>query len=468
MKKRILIADDHPVVLEGLEIILQHEGYETIKATGVEEAISISKNSGKFDLMVIDLTLKEDADGLSLIKKLRNAGATAPAVVYTMHEELWNISLLNDADVEGIVLKGESVDELIEAIRTVGEGGRYRSPIFRNRIASLKSYKGNLSAKETNIINLIGRGDSTGEIADKMCISVKAVEYHRGNIMKKLESKNMTEAIKNAVKLGIISSVTAFASMTAYSQEPVAPKVVDMGVSVKWADCNLGAVSPLEPGGFYAFAETSEKEIYNWSTYSLCKDGSMFTQSYIGDESICSTEYDAAHQILGEGWRLPTIDEYEELAENCCLEFFDANEEHLAFARLTSSNGNYIEIPLAGYKNNDKHQYENKQAVMHTGTFEVESGEEDGFTYCLNSPFNIAFVAGSNPIVINGSSHLGLPIRPVYDAANSAGTNMASDEIISIYSIDGRYISGDMATLPGGIYIIRHSDGSTKKIIISR
>ena len=124
--KKLLVVDDNPVVLEGLFVVLSAEGYEVLKAGSVEEAESVVAANEDIGLLVVDLTLKKDADGLDLIRSIRSNRPGVPAVVYTMHEEMWNISTLMDANVEGVVLKGEKIDELIEAVRLVGKGAIYR------------------------------------------------------------------------------------------------------------------------------------------------------------------------------------------------------------------------------------------------------------------------------------------------------------------------------------------------------
>lgn len=272
---KLLAVDDHPVVLEGVRSVLEGEGYEVLKAVTAEEAEAIAEANDDIELFVIDLTLEADADGLDLVKTLRARRPGVPAVIYTMHEEMWNIYALVNADVEGVVLKGEDVNELIDGVRVVSKGAIYRSPEFSDRYDSVKKSRGILSQTDIDILRLISEGMPTGEISKKVNLSDKSVEYHRSNIIKKLGSKNMTEAICNAVKLGIISCVVAFAPFCSYAGEPV-PQAVDLGLSVKWADRNLGAASPLEAGDYYAFGETAAKDYYDWDTYIHCDDADMF------------------------------------------------------------------------------------------------------------------------------------------------------------------------------------------------
>lgn len=459
---KLLVVDDHPVVLEGLGCVFRANGYEVAMAAGVEEAVDVAKSCGKIDMMVVDLTLKEDADGLVLIKKLRKSGVLAPAIVYTMHEELWNLAVLLDSDVEGIVLKGESLDELTEAVAAVGSGARYLSPAFSKRLSAMKSFSGGLSAKELNIINMIGKGDSTADIASRLCLTPKAVEYHRSNILKKLESKTMTEAIKNAVKLGIISCVAAFSAIPTQVRAENRPVAVDLGLSVRWADRNLGAESPLVAGGYYAFAETEEKERYDWNSYTHCDNGDMFSQHYLGEESISGTEYDAATQLLGDGWRLPTAEEIFELVDNCTMQFFDATDQNLMYARFSSTSGSYIDIPIAGYMSNSNILYENMETIIAGGSFESEYGEEDGFSYRMNAGFGLGIASHAGALLVEVSCHLGFQIRPVKDIPGSIDESVTAPTLTAIYSTDGKPMPVNPGFLPSGIYIFRYSDSSVK------
>lgn len=463
--KSILIVDDHPVVLEGLAFVFDKAGYDVMKALTAGEALKLAEsNKKKLYALVIDLTLRDDADGLLLIKKMRKANVKAPAVVYTMHEELWNISLLLESKVEGIVLKGESIEELLDAVNEVGEGGRFISPVFRERMEVLSESMGKLSAKEINIINLISNGENTLEISKKMCISSKTIEYYRSNIMKKLDARNMTQAIRNAVKLGIISCMTLISTNNINAQQPTQPKAVDLGLSVEWADRNLGAKSALESGGFYSFGETEEKEVYSWATYQHCDDGDMFMQHYLGDESISGTEYDVVKKTLGDGWRMPTLEEFEELLDNCNLDFFPENDITNAYVRISTTDSKYIEIPITGYMSNGRLVYENRETDLLSGTLETETEEEDGITYRINTPYVLGLATPNTSVIVQASAHLGYPIRPVYQGQSKTEIATSESTEETIYTIDGKKVTCEKTSLQPGIYI-RVKGGKAEKYL---
>lgn len=460
--KKLLIVDDHPVVLEGLAHVFETEGYEVLKADTIEEAMSIAKSGIKLSAMVVDLTVSDDADGISFIRNLRKKGITTPAIVYTMHEELWNIALLMESKVEGIVLKGERINELIEAVKEVENGGFYRSPVFSQRLSSLKISSENLTPKDVEILNLISNGVSTTDISKKMSISQKTIEYHRSSIIKKLDSKNMTQAIRNAVKLGILSFLSLATPLISQAQDDTM-RAVDLGLSVKWADRNLGAPSPHLAGGYFAFGETEEKDTYNWDTYMHCDDGDMFCQHYLGEESICGTEYDVAHMKLGGGWRMPTLEEIEELIENCSIDFIAGNDGAHPYARFSATNDEFIDIPIVGYMSNSRLLYENKETEIVSGTMDTDTEEENGFIYRINAPYVLGIAMPETAVIVPASAHIGFQIRPVTDSAPSAVEIIGTgDTPESIYTIDGRRIPADITDLPSGIYIRRNGTSSTK------
>jgi hypothetical protein len=203
--KTLLVVDDHPIVLEGIQSVLSRHGYKVVKATTPQQALSLAENLPQIDIFVIDLSLNEGFDGLELIREIREKGIQKPAIVYTMHEELWNISTIMKADVEGIVLKGDNVNELLLAVEEVADGHRYISRSFEKRRSEVLNTKGILSEKDIEVIRRIAAGESTKDISRAMFLSEKAVEYHWGNILRKLCAKTISEATTRAIRLGIVT-----------------------------------------------------------------------------------------------------------------------------------------------------------------------------------------------------------------------------------------------------------------------
>lgn len=200
----ILAVDDHPIVLEGLKKYLEKNGYNVLTASTPREAVNLATNVPSINTYVIDMALQEPSDGLELAKTLRERNIHRPTVIYTMHEELWNIRAMEMAEVEGIVLKGDDLAELLQAIRMVEKGKSYRSPRYNSRYSSIMKSEGILSTLDTKVLELISAGNSSRDIAKELFISEKAVEYHRSNILRKLNSRTMNEAVIRAMHLGIL------------------------------------------------------------------------------------------------------------------------------------------------------------------------------------------------------------------------------------------------------------------------
>ena len=124
-------------------------------------------------------------------------------------------------------------------------------------------------------------------------------------------------------------------------------EAVDLGLpsGTKWASCNVGATKPEEYGGYYAWGETEEKEVYDESTYNYYQNGEYVN---LGSD-ISGTKYDVARQKWGGNWCMPTKDDIKELLDNCTREFITFNGEN--GTKFTSKiNGNSIFLPAAGYR----------------------------------------------------------------------------------------------------------------------
>ena len=121
---------------------------------------------------------------------------------------------------------------------------------------------------------------------------------------------------------------------------------IDLGLSVKWASRNVGASSPEEYGGYYAWGETEEKSSYYWEDYKYY-NSSTGDFDYIGS-NISGTSYDVAHVKWGGGWRMPTLDEIKELCNKCTWQWTTVNG--VSGQKVTGPNGNSIFLPAAGVR----------------------------------------------------------------------------------------------------------------------
>ncbi len=129
------------------------------------------------------------------------------------------------------------------------------------------------------------------------------------------------------------------------------PHLIDLGLpsGTKWACCNVGSVTPEEYGGHYAWGEIEEKNYYSWGTYEYC-NGSYKTCFYLG-EDIAGTQYDVAHVKWGDPWRMPSVEQIDELIDNCSREW--ATQNGVNGTLVTGPNSATIFIPAAGYRTHD-------------------------------------------------------------------------------------------------------------------
>ena len=134
---------------------------------------------------------------------------------------------------------------------------------------------------------------------------------------------------------------------------------VDLGLSVKWATCNVGATKPEEYGSYYAWGETEPKTTYDWSTYKWC-NGSWdnFTKynthssfGTVDNKTVLELADDAAAVNWGVAWRMPTVEEWEELRRNCTWTWTTRN--NVNGFEVKGTNGNSIFLPAAGWRDND-------------------------------------------------------------------------------------------------------------------
>jgi hypothetical protein len=141
-------------------------------------------------------------------------------------------------------------------------------------------------------------------------------------------------------------------------------KYVDLGLSVKWATCNVGSDSPEDYGDYFAWGETKPKSVYDWSTYKWCKGSKTTMTKYCTDRDYGTVDNktqldlsdDAAHVNWGGSWRMPTYKEFNELREKCSWTWTTENGVK-GYKVVSKTNGNSIFLPAAGYRYNSSLSY---------------------------------------------------------------------------------------------------------------
>ena len=208
-KKKVLIVDDHPMICEGISMLVEHEPDLTVvgRAASVNEALKAIEELDP-DVVVVDITLK-GSDGIELLKDMKIRWPSLPALVFSMHNESFFAARVLHAGARAYVSKRESPAKLIDAIRSVLQGGLFVSERMTSAIVQRfvmgrsdtnRSRVGGLTDREFQVFQMIGEGLQTREIAERLHLSIKTVETHRERIKKKLDLDSATKLAKYAIQ----------------------------------------------------------------------------------------------------------------------------------------------------------------------------------------------------------------------------------------------------------------------------
>jgi DNA-binding NarL/FixJ family response regulator len=204
MSARIVIVDDHPIVRQGLKLMINAEPDLAIigEAQSEQEARELVREL-KPDAVIVDLTLG-DGDGFNVVRHLHAHYPEVRVLVLSMHEESVYAERLLAEGASGYIMKQAVTDQLVNALRTVLRGELYLSDALQQRIAQRDNGDGDLrrrlSVRELQVLSLIGDGQSTREIAEALSLSVKTIESHRAAIKRKLGLETSAQLVQYAIK----------------------------------------------------------------------------------------------------------------------------------------------------------------------------------------------------------------------------------------------------------------------------
>ena len=205
---RILVADDHPVVRDGLVAILSTQAdFEVVgeAATGPEVIQQVIRL--KPDVLLLDLEMPE-LDGLEALKQLQAARAEVRTIIFTAFDTDERILGAVRAGAQGYLLKGAPREELFNAVRVVYAGGSLLQPVVASKLLRQVSQPRKdveaLTRRELEVLQLIARGRQNKEIAADLAISQRTVKFHVSSIMSKLGAGNRTEVVALAAHQGLI------------------------------------------------------------------------------------------------------------------------------------------------------------------------------------------------------------------------------------------------------------------------
>jgi DNA-binding NarL/FixJ family response regulator len=208
-KSRILVVDDHPIVRQGLALLINQEADlvvcgEAEEASGAMHVLASSKP----DVLIVDISLN-GPDGIDLLKNIRNVHPTLPVLILSMHDESIYAERALRAGANGYIMKQEATEKVLVALRRILGGEIYVSDRIANKM--LKHYItgsgtlrnssiADLSDRELEVFRLIGEGHGTRQIAEELHLSVKTVESYQAHIKEKLSLRSARQLMQHAIQ----------------------------------------------------------------------------------------------------------------------------------------------------------------------------------------------------------------------------------------------------------------------------
>ena len=211
MKTRVLIADDHAMVRQGLcGLLSKTEDIEVVgeAADGIEAIAKVKQL--KPDVVLMDIAMP-NLNGLEAMRQLSKKEPTTKVIALTIHDSEQLIRQIIWAGASGYVLKQSTFNELATAIRTASAGGVYLSPPIAKKVVqsmcqgNIRSQASSLTPREREILCLIAQGKTNKEIAEALYLSLRTVQTHRDHLMKKIGAHERTELLRYALREGLIT-----------------------------------------------------------------------------------------------------------------------------------------------------------------------------------------------------------------------------------------------------------------------
>ena len=214
MELTVIIADDHAIIREGLKNLLEKMGIQVVDIAGngreaVEKAVSL-----KPDIMMMDISMP-DLNGVDATARIRREVPGTRVIALSVHSSKTIIDNMFRSGASGYILKESALDEIYDAIQEVANGNFYLTPSIARMYVDdqgtgtwsweEKPVFSKISKKEREILQLVAEGKKTREIAKQLGVSIKTVETHRRNIMKKLNIFSVAGLTKFAIQEGLIS-----------------------------------------------------------------------------------------------------------------------------------------------------------------------------------------------------------------------------------------------------------------------
>ena len=201
MTIRLLLADDHTMLREGLRRSMEGAGFDVVgEASDGDEAVHLAEEL-RPDVVLMDVSMPV-MDGIEATRLIRENLTDTQVVMLTMHADADLIVRAVRAGAAGYLVKDCTTDEVARTVRMAANGETSISPELAESM--LEQSEEIISKREVEVLQLIAEGASTPEVAERLYISVKTVKNHLASIYQKLDSRDRTQAVVRAVKMGII------------------------------------------------------------------------------------------------------------------------------------------------------------------------------------------------------------------------------------------------------------------------
>ncbi len=210
MPTRVFLADDHALIRQGLKTLLERQGFQVVgEASDGQETLRLAERTQP-DVAIVDISMPF-MNGLDAARELKKSVPNIRTIILTQHEEDQYVTEALRAGAKGFVLKRQVADDFVHAIREVCRGSVYVSPcIPRTAVEAYlsKRYTSTdpLSGRERQVLQLVGEGMTTRDIASQLGISVKTAESHRTRLMKKLDIHETASLVRYAIRRGLIEA----------------------------------------------------------------------------------------------------------------------------------------------------------------------------------------------------------------------------------------------------------------------
>jgi DNA-binding NarL/FixJ family response regulator len=210
MKLRILLADDHQLVRQGIRGILEREGFEVVgEATNGREAVDLFRELSP-DLAILDLAMPL-LNGIDAAREILKLAPQTRLILLTMHIGDHQVVGALRIGIRGYVLKTQAAEDLVQAIREVSRGGVYLSPgvsrvVVEAYLSKAELPSDPLSPRERQVLQLVAEGRTTKEVATELGVTVKTAESYRADIMEKLDIHETAGLVRYAIRHGLIQA----------------------------------------------------------------------------------------------------------------------------------------------------------------------------------------------------------------------------------------------------------------------